>query len=112
MGLEIGSWNGPGAQGRQVLRLLLAVDERDAFSAAQADERSQRHLGGVCAVGEHGLAVEHATEVDAVKAANQLAVYPGLDAVDTAGCGQALRTGLLPLQMPALVGLLDGRRRS
>ena len=53
--------------------------------AAEGDERGERDLRGVGAAGEHRFAEEHPAERDAVEAAGELAVDPGLDAVHVAG---------------------------
>ena len=64
---------------------LLAVDRLDAVVAAERDQRRERDLRRVGAAREHRLAEEHPAERDAVEAAGELAVDPGLDAVHAAG---------------------------
>mmetsp|Transcript_4831 Transcript_4831/g.17078 ORF Transcript_4831/g.17078 Transcript_4831/m.17078 type:complete len:248 (+) Transcript_4831:528-1271(+) len=81
VGLELTPRQLGGAQRRQVAGVLLAVDPRDAEFAAQADQRAQRDLGCIGAAHEHRLAEEHPAEVDAIEAADEFAVDPGLNAV-------------------------------
>ena len=82
--IELGARHLPAAERGEVGGALLAVDRLDAAVAAEGDQRRQRDLRGIGAAREHRLAEEHPAERDAVEAAGELAVDPGLDAVHPA----------------------------
>src|ERR1043165_6321402 len=71
-----------------VRRHDLAVEPRRAARLQMLDEKEQRELRGVGLAVEHRLAGEDAAGVDAVQAAGERAVAPGLDAVRVAGLVQ------------------------
>lgn len=59
----------------------LGVEQREAAIFQTGDEIDQRDLAGVPRCGEHAFAEEGAAQMDAVKAADQLALLPDLDRV-------------------------------
>ena len=81
---EIGPGYLPSAQGGQVLRVLLAVNQGDAMTAAQADKGRQGDLGGVGFMCKHGFSEHRATQRHAVQAPDELPIDPGFHAVGMA----------------------------
>ena len=62
----------------------LGVEQQVAAALQPLDQRHQRDLAGVAPVREHALAEERGAERDAVEAADQAPLGPGLDAVGVA----------------------------
>ena len=59
----------------------LGVEQRVAADLQPRDQMDQRDLRGVALPREHAFAEEGGAEADAVEAADQLSVAPGLDGV-------------------------------
>ena len=70
-----------GAQARQVRRILLAIDDANAMTQTDADERGECRLRCVCAVGEHRFSEDGVAQCDAIQPACQLSIDPSLHAV-------------------------------
>ena len=72
------------AEALQMLGHELGVEQREAAALQPRHQMHQRDLAGVGLAAEHALAEERAAERDAVEAADQLAIQPGLDRVGVA----------------------------
>src|SRR5574340_184624 len=69
------------AERGEVRGVHLAVDHAEPPASELPGEMRQRDLRGVAGPAEHGFAVEHAADGDAVQSPNQPAVHPGLHRV-------------------------------
>ena len=87
------AWDFDGAEALAVGRELLDVEEQISPGAKMFDQGDQGDFRGVALVVEHRFGGEQTGDGDAVDAARQAALAPGLDAV---GVAQAvhLRVGL------------------
>ena len=70
-----------GAQRRQMVRSLLAIDRLDAVLAAKAYQRRQRDFGCIWRLGKHGFTKNRFSQSNAVQPPHQLSIYPSLHAV-------------------------------
>ena len=77
-----------GAELAQMVGDELGVQQHEAASEQPPHQMHQGDLGGVGTPAEHALAKERAAERNAVKAADQFATGPGLDAMGMAAAVQ------------------------
>ena len=89
---EVSPVHGLAAQGPQVGRVLLAVDQRHAAGPAEGHQRRQRDLGRVAAAAEHRLAKNRVTQSHKVKTGHQLTVSPNFGTVGVPGTVRMLAT--------------------
>ena len=71
---------------RQIVGLLLAIDQVDAVAQTKPAQRHQQGFRAIAHLGEHGFAVEHAADAHAVQTGAQRIALPQLETV-----GQAAR---------------------
>ena len=83
-----------GPERPQVGRGRLRVEQFELAFAQALHEVDERDFAGVALAVEHALAEERGAEADAVEAAGELAVAPGLDAVGVAEVVEADDTGV------------------
>src|SRR4051794_35480698 len=70
-----------GAEPRQVLGHELRIEQLEPARPESRGEMHERHLGCIALTVKHGFPEEGGPELDAVKAADELAVAPRLDCV-------------------------------
>ncbi len=59
----------------------LAIEQSEAPCPQPRNQMGQRHFRGIRCPAEHRFPKEGPTELDAIKSADQLARFPGFDAV-------------------------------
>ena len=67
------------AETRDVRRVDLAVDQRDAVRQTLLDQPRECHLRCVGCAAEHRFAEEYASQAESVETADELAASPGFD---------------------------------
>jgi len=77
-----------GAEADQMIGQKLGIEKFKAIALEARHQMHQRDLGGIGLNGKHAFAEKDAGQMQAIEAADQLVIAPGLDRVDMAGIEQ------------------------
>jgi hypothetical protein len=106
--MVLGTWDLDCSHPGQMGGDELGIEQAEATGSQAGDKMDKGHLAGIARPGKHAFAKEGSTELDAIKATDELAVLPALEAVGMASVKElSVKAFDLPID-PGLGAALPG----